>query len=645
MTAIAACWSVDGRLDPADAIGRMLGALRPYGPHDQRHWRDGELALGRALFRVLPEDRHDRQPLVSQCGRYALVADCRLDNREDIAAALGEPLSAVSSRSDAAWLLAAWERWGEEALDRVYGDFALLLWDRDERRLLLARDPLGRRPLFFHQANDLIAVATMPKGLHALADVPRAPNRAAAAEFLLLMPQDERATMWAGVERVPPGALVTLTPERVTVRHWWQPRRPLPDGTPGAWAEELRHLLDQAVAARLRGVDGHVATQLSSGFDSAGVTATAARLMAARGGRVSAFTSVPASGYPPGDNPFAIRDEGPLAAATASLYPNVEHVLLRTGHLSPVETLDRDFALFDQPLLNRCNMLWFTASLDGARARGAPVLLTGEVGNMSLSYAGEEYLVELLLDRRWGDLARTARALTRRGTVRRRSIVARLLRPFLPPTIEARLRGGRAEATSDPLEHAALRRDVFVADRLAERAATRGHDVHYRPWRNGWDMRRWVLGRSDPGGYTKGFLAGWGVDVRDPTGDRRLVEFCLAAPMSEYVQDGRFRSLPRRALADRLPTAVLEARGKGVQAIDWHVGASAARADIASEVARLAEDPLAAEIIDVPRLHALLADWPEHGWGKAETEAAYRLALLRGVSVGHFLRRARGGNH
>lgn len=622
----------------------MQVALKPYGPDDQRHWHDDDVALGRNLYQRLPEDRHDRQPLISGCGRYALVADVRLDNRDEIAAALGEPASSADTRCDAAWLLAAWERWGEGAFDRLFGDFALILWDRHERRLLLVRDPMGRRPLFFHRAGALVAAATMPKGLHALADVPRAPSRDAAAEYLLLMPAAERATMWEGVERVPPGAVVTVTTDRVAVRHWWQPRRPEPDGTPGDYAEGLRHHLDQAVAARLRGAGDLVATHLSSGFDSSSVTATAARLMAAQGGRVSAFTSVPAAGYPPINNPDAIIDEGPLAAATAALYPNVEHVLLRTGHVSPVETLDRDFFLYDLPVLNRCNMTWYTASLDGARQRGANVLLTGEVGNMSLSYNGNEYLVELLLAGRWGRLARTAWALKQRGTLRWRGIAARLARPFFPPALEKRLRGDRSSVIGDPLFHSALRREIFEREAFRERAAARGHDVDYRPWRNGWDMRRWVLGRVDMGAYAKGFLAGWGVDVRDPTSDRRLVEFCLSVPMGEYVRDGQFRSLARRALADRLPAELLNARGKGVQAIDWHVGAGAARAAIAGEVARLAEDPLAAELIDLPRLNALLAVWPETGWDNVAQTDAYRLALLRGVSTGHFLRRARGGN-
>jgi asparagine synthase (glutamine-hydrolysing) len=102
--------------------------------------------------------------------------------------------------------------------------------------------------------------------------------------------------------------------------------------------------------------------------------------------------------------------------------------------------------------------------------------------------------------------------------------------------------------------------------------------------------------------------------------------------------------LARTALADRIPADVLNEKLKGRQAIDWHEGLSAARPQLADEVSRLAEVAPAARALDVARLRRLVEDWPTDGWHRSEIIEPYRLALLRGVSSGHFLRRASGAN-
>src|SRR5688572_19589027 len=106
MTALAGLWNYGGAPEPAESCKRMLAAQAIYGPHDERRWSDGTLAMGRRLFRTLPEDIHDRQPLHGAGGRLTLVADVRLDNREDLAAALGLPADRLRGLCDAAVLLA-----------------------------------------------------------------------------------------------------------------------------------------------------------------------------------------------------------------------------------------------------------------------------------------------------------------------------------------------------------------------------------------------------------------------------------------------------------------------------------------------------------------------------------------------------------
>lgn len=642
MTALAGYWGFAAAGDPRRACERMLQAQRIYASEPGLCWSLDRVAVGRALYRLLPEDGYDKGPVVGADGSV-LVADLRIDNRAELAAALGLEPAELRTLSDAALLMRCLERWDEGALERVVGDFAFAWWQPARRRLLLARDYLGQRPLHYHRGDGFLAFASMPKGLHALAEIPRAPALAATAEFLALLPETPGASFFEGIESVPAGHVVTAGAEEVAARRYWHPDlSPLRLRGAGEYEEGLREVLDAAVDARLRGAPAKVAAHLSAGLDSSAVAATAARAMAPSGGRVFAFTSVPRSGYRAEGLPNAIWDEEPLAAAVASLYPNIEHILIRGSQRSAVDGLDRHFHLYDRPVLNVCNATWSDAINDAAKARGLPIMLTGQMGNMGLSHSGMAHLPQLLSRGRLLRFARTALALTANG-VRWGTVASQSLGPFLPRPLWRAVKRARGKG-GDVFGHSAVSVSAVAEHDLRGAATARGFDFGYRPKADGVAQRLTVLRRVDPGNYGKGALAGWGIDQRDPTADRRLIEYCLRVPEEEYLRGGMPRGLARRALADRLPAVLLGERLKGYQAADWHESLSAAREAVREEVGRISANPEASGILDTERMTRLVEEWPEGQWHKSQTTRQYRQALLRGISVGHFVRKATGSN-
>ncbi|MEA3051683.1 MAG: hypothetical protein QOG72_586 [Sphingomonadales bacterium] len=642
MTALAGYWALGNADEPLGRCERMLRSQQVYAPDPPASWSGGDIALGRRLFSTLPEDRYDRGPVTGGGGRWTLVADVRLDNRPELCASLGLEPARASILSDSAVVMAAVERWADEAIQHLVGDFALALWDRDRARLLLVRDFLGQRPLHYHRGAGFFAFASMAKGLHALPEIPPAPNERAVAAFVALMPESGSETFFAGVEKVRPGHAVTITRDGLHSERWWRP--PLRDlGLKGTddYAQALREQFDRAVSDRLRGSGAGVASHLSAGLDSSTVTATAALALAPAGGRLTAFTAVPREGFSGSPSIEAILDEGPHAASLAAMYPNIEHVLVPSSG-SPVANLDRHFFLNERPVLNLCNAVWMNRIADRARERGLRILLTGAKGNMSFSYDGMPFLTQLASSGRLLRLARESWLLVRNGT-RVGTVAAQTLGPFVPAPLWrgiSRMRGKGRKLT----DYTAINPDAFKAMRLDELAVERGLDPNYRPRRDALETRLWALGRNDSGNYNKGALAGWGLDTRDPTADRRLVEFCLAVPLEEYLRDGQRRALARTAFADRLPPAIVGEKLKGYQAADWYEGLSEARPAISEELGRIAATAPACAALDSRKLESLVADWPTGGWAKQAMVEKYRLALLRGISAGHFIRKASGSN-
>jgi len=620
MTVLAVHWDRRGRVEAAGCEA-MLRAQWPEAS-DRGVATDAGIGLGVAT--ALAEGR-ECGPVHGAEGRLTLVADARIDGRGDLLRQLGLGGPEGRALTDAALMMRCFERWGPEAVDIFVGDYALVLWDRGSQTLLLARDMAGQRPLHFHAGAHRIAAASMAKGLHALDWVPRGVDERRMLETLAGLPHEGSATFFRGIERVEPGeALILRAGGRSAQASWRAPRTALPFSSLGECAEALRETLDMAVADRLRGAGAVLGTHLSAGLDSSAVATSAARQFA---GRVAAFTAVPSHPLPP--LPAGrFGDEGALAAETASLYPNMEHRRIPAPARLPLEHLAWQLPLFERPDLNLPNLAWSDRINDAAMAEGIRVVLVATTGNATISYGGVEALEALILDAGTSGLLPLV-IEARRAGVPLRTIAGQVARRLLPGPVVAAVERLKRRST-DPRLGALNLAAPRASDILAR------HDRGTSAGEGTIAQRVRMLRRVDPGTYAKGVLLRWGIELRDPTADRRVVELCLGMPATLHFRDGRSRAPIRTALRGRVPDAVLAEGRRGLQAADWFAMLTAARPEASVLLGRVARCEAAARLIDIPKLRRQLDEWPgpEAGFGPL----AYRFGLLRGLAAGEFVR-------
>ncbi len=632
MSAICGVLASGPGANPLPLCERMLAAQTAYGPDASSTQARDSVGFGRALFRLLPEDSYDRQPLLGGGGRFLLVADLRIDNREELIASLGGMRERPSELSDSGLLLACYERWGVALLDRIAGDFAFGLWDAAERKLILARDPLGQRPLFYRRASDHFAFSTMPSGILALDSARPAPDAERLAEFLTDLRPSLRRSFFEGISSVEPGHLLSLSAGRIHTQPYWNPRLGgLRLGSFDEYVEAYREQVDRAVRSRLRGANGAVAAHLSSGYDSSTVTTTAAGILRESGGRVVAYTSAPRLGF---DGPPArgrIADESGVAAITASRYPNIEHVVMRPDKLSPIAAMQDMTPFAQQPLGNIKNAGWWTAINGDAARRGISVLLTGENGNMSISAGGVNELADLVREGRWLAWLREARGFKRHEKVRWRGLLAASWGPWVPQPLWDLI----VKVTLD--EDTRLGTPFLLTPPLKQRVAARSSDEVWssKPAADSRAVRLMLLRRQSHGASRKSALGRWGIDERDPTSDRRLLEFCLSLPIEMLIKDGVRRPLARAALADRLPDEVLYPTHRGYQSADWyeHITKEEAKALFDS----VADCEPARSIIDMDLLGKLIDEWPSSDWHKPAVFCDYAV-VLNALSSAYFIK-------
>ncbi len=602
----------------------MLGAQAEFGTGDSSLLRLDSAVLGRRLYRLLPEDSFDLQPIASECGEFALIADVRLDNREELIASLG--LEPRLQASDATLLFQAYRRWGDGLLERIVGDFAFAIWDRSKQLLTLARDPLGQRPLHYHLARDFVAFASMPQGLHALPDIPKELDRQQLGRFVADLPRAASATFFRNICRVEPGQVLKISRSGVQARRYWHP--PTTDirfSKEESYVEAFREQLDRATKARLRGAGPLIGAHLSAGLDSGGVASTAARLMSGEG-KVVAFTSAPRSGFAGPVPRGRIADESAAAAAVAAGYENMEHIIVRLSRRSPLDALESASKSFQEPVGYPCNYLWWSAINDQAQARGISVRLTAEAGNLAFSAGGPGILSQFI---RQGQLLRWWREATamRSQMPTWRGVLAASFGPWVP---QHAWRGLKLFASVDySAGGGGLLRPELARELAGLDPEQNGIS---RPEKDEKGFRLRMLQQAEFGNSRKGGLAQWQIDGRDPTADRRLVEFCLSLPPDQLLRDGVTRRMARVGLSDRMPRSVLHGP-RGYQFADWYEMLTPAGFE---DVLDRLEGSEAAEVLDIGAVRELASQWPGEDLASLKTVGTFRMDLLRALSAGIF---------
>ncbi len=270
MSGLVGIWNRDGSPADRSILIAMADRIVHRGGDLLDFWIQGEIGMGCHLRRVVPESRAEHQPLSDEYGN-AVLFDGRLDNRGELLAALNIARDGAV-HSDAEVVLASFRRWGKTSAARMLGEFALGGFSSAGRQLVLARDPVGCRPLYYWTGGGSVVFASEAKALLAHPRISAEPNLDLLADSLVLrqLPyEDDGETFFARIRRVLPGHLLVVTPDRIEMECFW-------DFNPGAqirhraysdYVLTLRELLIRATRRRMRS-DYPVAIAASGGLDS-----------------------------------------------------------------------------------------------------------------------------------------------------------------------------------------------------------------------------------------------------------------------------------------------------------------------------------------------------------------------------------------
>jgi len=278
MCGIAGLFSRDGRAPDRAALAAMSAALIHRGPDADGIWLDGPVGLAHRRLAIRDLSEAGRQPMLDAAERIAVTYNGELYNDRELRAELERDFGfSFRSHCDTEILPYAYLAWGEAMFERLEGFFAIGLWDRQARRLILARDGIGIKPLYYGEDDDLVLFASEVKGILASGKVDARLDAAALHTFLAAGHPGTRQTIFRGIKQVPPGSVISFSGKERVERQFWRPvRAPRIDNLDEATGL-LQSTIERVVRSQMVS-DVPLAVLQSGGIDSSLISLTLGRL-------------------------------------------------------------------------------------------------------------------------------------------------------------------------------------------------------------------------------------------------------------------------------------------------------------------------------------------------------------------------------
>jgi asparagine synthase (glutamine-hydrolysing) len=541
--------------DPVDraVVERMTGALAHRGPDDAGYFVEGRVGLGHRRLSII-DLSGGRQPIFNEDRSAAIVFNGEIYNYRPLAAELTAAGHTFKTRSDTETILHAYEEYGDDCVHHLRGMFGFAIWDRRQRRLLLARDRLGVKPVYYYRNGHFLAFASEIKSLLEIASIPREVDPEALDVYLSLRYVPGPETMFKNIFRLQPGHILVADDNGVRITKYWDIDYPNPEPrAPEYLLGRFRELLEESVRLRLIS-EVPLGVFLSGGLDSSAILATMSKI---GGGHSVKTFSV---GYAASSTEEEAANEFEYARLAAGTFAS-EHHEYRLDASTFAEFVPDLVRYLDEPLADpSCIPLYFISRL--AREH-ITVVLSGEGADETLAGYGI-YGRMLALDRIYhgsGAFGRLAPSIARLTPSEKLRHYVRMCGQPLETRYQGVSRGFSAEGKlrligEDRMKRSERRLQAIFGRyfKSVEKASALDQMLYV-------DAKVWlpddILSKAD-----KMTMAN-GLELRVPFLDHKLVEFAATLPNASKIHGKGGKTLLRTAMRGVLPDAIIDRPKKG----------------------------------------------------------------------------------
>jgi len=514
--------------------------------------------FGCGIQHFTAESPNEVLPYHNEIKGYYLTCDCVLDNREELL----ETLSINDAAAPDGTLVAlSYERWGIECVKHLRGLFSIAIYDTNSNTLYLATDPVAARCLYYNMNDNGISFSTLLTPLRIIDNSIKI-NDLYIKDYLTapgLMPNViSTATPYEDIYLINPGTYLSVTDGKINEHSYWKPdmsENVCNCKTPDEYNKYFRELYEQCVEDAIR-TDGEIAIAMSSGLDSATVGAIAATKLQKNNKNLHSYTYVPYEDTPPDKNHNNVHNETEDVKKILAMYPNIVPKFLNNNGKNCCIDLPKSIRVMEIPYKAYANFPNLMEIYQNAHNSSCKVVLCGQMGNLSVSngyidnilydlYDSKHYITFLKYLNKYSKTVKESRKAALKGCLnyfRHASKEYKRPQPEYTPT---------NPFLSDSILDNYNLQERYAFGKVPLLAYLPTPSRLYHKYMNA-PAQYTYLGTLD----TKVSLA-FGILLRDPTKDMRMLSFCYHLPYKLFAYNGTPRWLVRSSCKDLLPQSLI----------------------------------------------------------------------------------------
>lgn len=559
-----------------EAIGNdMVEKLNIYKLDSIKTMKKNNVFMACGMEYVTPESVNEVLPYYDEENKIMITADAIIDNRDELFKLLNMDNRQIS---DSQLILKAYLKWGKECPKKLVGDFSFVIWDENKKEVFVVRDHVAKRSLYYYFKNNIFGFSTVIKPLLSLMDEKPKFNEQWITEYLSLKgvvhEMQFEDTLYKDIKQVQGATYISLKDNKLIEEKYWDPInevKPLKLSSEEEYHKAFLKVYDEAVKCRLRCI-GDVAISLSGGLDSSSVAALAAKELKKENKRLKGFSSVPLKEFDGNVSRGRIADESDYIEELRKMYPNIDIEYCRCENKNSLTDIEYFNEVLEQPHKIIENLYWIDNILKKAKENNCRILLNGQSGNYTVSYGNfTTFLYTLYKNRQFIRMGKEIRAFKNVNKIPTKFIIRGVGRMIIPYKIRAfNDRNYQKEFIYKNIPvNLKLAEKYNIEEKLNSVASSnitmKCSDIN--------ETRKEILNSMNfiqvSTMETKLGLAN-GIVERDPTRDKRVIEFCLSVPFDEFVKNGQERYLIRGSMKGILPEKIrTNVKVRGLQGADW----------------------------------------------------------------------------
>ncbi|MEC0581230.1 asparagine synthase-related protein [Bacillus spizizenii] len=528
MSGICGLYHLDKSPADIDCLNEMIRSISLIGNDHQNAWVDKNVALGKTSLFVNPESVYEKKIIKSKFKNYYITADCRIDNRKELYRDL-HIKKEFHRTSDTELILGAYEKWKEDAVTKLEGDFAFCIWDVEEKQLFCARDPLGIRPFFYKVTASSFLFSSMIRAIHKTYQVSDW-NKDYLADFLYRKGiQSEEDTPYLGVKRLPKGSFLTLKNGTLRITPYWKldPKKKTIYKNPHHYIEQFQDIFFHSVKARMRSMT-NTGVFMSGGLDSTSIYAAAKQYDVEHVYPISCVFDK----YKDSDERFYI-------SYVLDKYKEKNYKFVNSDDLWILKNFPHYSISTDEPSKNQLSYGMLAETYRMVLQSNTKVVLNGYAGDQVFGFS-PYYISKFIRNFQFLKLCKETSKLaasynyTFSGALKEFGFSA--------------LKGKHEDQT-------------VLLDKYYDEAKER-HEMENRIKDPGLKMMYQYIERSQGFGFAQFFSESLGIETRYPFLNVKLIEFIFSIPLDQKIKDAQTKVLLRQSMKGYLPDEVRNRQGK-----------------------------------------------------------------------------------